>query len=174
MKKYKMLKSPQSNNEVKIEYYFNESLILMAEIFECNEENEQFESKKILYFDLSSLKSDTHYIGEYPVSSILTFDDEVKIDVINAVGDEWTDDEANPKWEEVEFEEFEIPEDAGIIRLEELVVADLNTNPNPMIELEKANQKIDQLETYVKQIKDENEALIMSTLEMMSIMLVDG
>ena len=93
-----MLKSPQSNSQVKIEYSFNESFMLMAEIFKCNEENEQFESKKILYFDLSSLESNTHYIGEYPVSSILTFDDEVKIDVINAVGDEWTDDEANPKW----------------------------------------------------------------------------
>ena len=169
MKKYKMLKSPQSNSQVKIEYSFNESLMLMSEIFEHSEESEQFESKKILYFDLSSLKSNTHYIGEYPVSSILTFDDEVKIDVINAVGDEWTDDEANPKWEEVEFEDFEIPEDAEIIQLEELIIPE--PEPSPVDDLVRENaelkRSVDSLRSSMIQSNKNTEDLIVTLLAMM-------
>lgn len=164
-----MLKSPQSNSQVKIEYSFNELFMLMSEIFEYNEESEQFESKKVLYFDLSSLKSDTHYIGEYPVSSILTFDDEVKIDVINAVGDEWTDDEANPKWEEIEFEDFEIPEDAEIIQLEELVIPE--PEPSPVDDLVRENaelkRSVDSLRSSMIQSNKNTEDLIVTLLAMM-------
>lgn len=164
-----MIKSPQSNSQVKIEYSFNESFMLMAEIFEYNEESEQFESKKILYFDLSSLKSNTHYIGEYPVSSILTFDDEVEIDVINAVGDEWTDDEANPKWEEVEFEEFEIPEDAEIIQLEELIIPE--PEPSPVDSLKAENHelknRISSLQNSMAKNQRDTEDLIVNLMMML-------
>ena len=164
-----MLKSPQSNSQVKIEYSFNESFMLMAEIFKYNEESEQFESEKILYFDLSSLKSDTHYIGEYPVSSIITSDDEVEIDVINAVGDEWTDDEANPKWEEIEFEEFEIPEDAEIIQLEELVIPEPEPSPVDNLVRENAELKrsLDSLRSSMIQNNKNTEDLIVTLLAMM-------
>lgn len=162
-----MIKHPQSNEGVKIEYTMSNDLILKSEIFKYVEE--EFQSEKTIYFDLSSLKDGTHYLSEYPVSSVITTETEIAIDVINAVGNEWTDDEANPEWQEVEFEDFEIPEGAEIIQLEELAIPEPEPSPVDNLVRENAELKrsLDSLRSSMIQSNKNTEDLIVTLLAMM-------
>ena len=169
MDNFKIIKRPQSNPGVKIEYQMSEELILKTTILKFSSENDVMEVERELYFDLSSFDKDSYYLGEYPVSSITTTADNIEAEVINTVGNEWTEEEASPQWEEITFEEFEIPDNSEIIILEKMVIPE--PEPSPVDKLTAENfdlkNRVNSLQASMIQNQQDTEELMISLMNMM-------
>ena len=169
MDNIKIIKRPQSNPGVKIEYQLSEELILKTKILRFSDEDDVMEVERELYFDLSSLDKDSYYLGEYPISSITTTAENMEVEVINTVGNEWTEEEANPQWGKITFEEFEIPDNSEIIILEKMVLPEPEANPLDKLTSENFDLKnrVNSLQASMIQNQQATEELIISLMNMM-------
>lgn len=170
----KILYSPQFNNEKKLEYYFSDNIIKAEESVYTKGENEKdiLELSNTFYFDISNLEFGKFFQMQYPITQARIVDEELNIELLNFIKDDAPEEEKFPEWQEVEFEDFEIPEDAEIIQLEELIIPEAEPVVDQADELAKANAKIAELETYVNNAQLENEALVLSAIEMMTEMML--
>lgn len=168
--------SPQVYLKKDIEYVYGEEQIL-AKVYKVtlDENNEEVdrEIENTFYADFSQIE----YGKIYPVNMPLTHvsrdeNGELYIELVNYIGYEATEEENFPEEFIPSTEDIEIPEDAKIIQLEEMVFSDFEEPVDPAVELAKANDKIAELETYVNKTKVDNEALILSTIEMMTEMMM--
>ena len=167
--------SPQVYLKKDIEYIYGEEQIL-AKVYKVtlDENNEEVdrEIENTFYADFSKIEYGKIYPVNMPLSHAFRDESgELYIEVINYIGYEATEEESFPKEFVPSIEEFEIPEDAEIIQLEELINPESEPVVDQVAELLKANTKIDELETYVNQTKEENETLVLSAIEMMMEMM---
>lgn len=168
--------SPQVYLKRDIEYIYGEEQIL-AKVYKVilDENNEEVdrEIEKTFYADFSQIEYEKIYPVNMPLSHVSRDENgELYIELVNYIGYEATEEENFPEEFIPSTEDIEIPEDAKIIQLEEMVFSDFEEPVDPVVELAKANDKIAELETYVNKTKVDNEALILSAIEMMTEMMM--
>lgn len=167
----KILYSPQFNNEKKLEYYFSDNIIKAEESNYIKEENgkESLELSNTFYFDISNLGFGKFFQVEYPITEIKIVDEELNIQLLNFIKDDAPEEEKFPEWQDVEFEDFEIPEDAEIIELEELIIPEPEPSPVDNLVRENAELKrsLDSLRSSMIQNNKNTEDLIVTLLAMM-------
>jgi len=130
-----IFKTPQFNDQQRIQYAISDN-ILEVTTFNLIEE----ELKEVVYFDLSTIEEGKPYIAHYPVISASRLEGVLKLEVLHFIGEGASEDERFPEWQDLEFEDFEIPEDAEIIQLEELVMPE--PEPSPVDALARENEEL--------------------------------
>lgn len=167
----KILYSPQFNNEKKLEYYFSDNIIKAEESVytEVEDGEDLLEIRNTFYFDISNLEFGKFFKTQYPITQIKIVDEELNIELLNFIKDDATEEEKFPEWKDVEFEDFEIPEDAEIIQLEELIIPEPEPSPVDNLVRENAELKrsIDSLRSSMIQNNKNTEDLIVTLLAMM-------
>lgn len=165
--------SPQVYLKKDIEYIYGEEQIL-AKVYKVtlDENNEEVdrEIENTFYADFSEIE----YGKIYPVNTPLAHasrdeDGELYIEVMNYIGYEATEEEAFPKEFTPSIEDFEIPEDAEIIQLEELVMPEPepSTVDNLVRENAELKRSVDSLRSSMIQSNKNTEDLIVTLLAMM-------
>ena len=121
--------SPQGRTTERVEYqYFEERII--ADIYLLIGEEREKELTETVYIDLSSIEIGVLYGDSTPLLNAKRDENgELHIELLNYIGDDATQEDKFPEWFEAEFEEFDIPEDAEIIQLEELVFPEPEVDP---------------------------------------------
>lgn len=168
MKKVKYIYTPQESIYDAYNYQFNEACLKVSHTLKISETEEVTNDS---YYDISSLELDKKYDTKHPLINIESVDDELVFDLLHAVPTQEEYEAFEPEILDVEFEDFEVPEDVEIIQLKELINPESEPVVDQAAELLKANAKIDELESYVNQAKEENETLVLSAIEMMMEMM---
>lgn len=167
----KILYSPQFNNKKKLEYYFSDNIIKAEESVytEVEDGEDVLELSNTFYFDISNIEVGKFFKVQYPITQIRIVDEELNIELLNFIKDDAQEEEKFPEWQEVEFEDFEIPEDAEIIQLEELVIPEPEPSPVDNLVRENAELKrsLDSLRSSMIQSNKNTEDLIVTLLAMM-------
>lgn len=166
----KILYSPQFNDENKIEYtFFGEIIKVEMSTLVENEEKSNFELDSVFYYDLSSVKEGGHTQSQEPIISAKRVDSEMIVELLMYIGSSATKEERFPEWQDVEFEDFEIPEDAEIIQLEELIIPEPEPSPvdNLIRENSELKKSVDSLRSSMIQSNKNTEDLIVTLLSMM-------
>ena len=164
----KYIYTPQESIYDTYEYQFNSTTLKIKHTMLLNNEY----VVKELYYNIENLELNKNYSTQHPLIKIETINDELVFNLLYALPTEEEYATFEPEILDVKFEEFEIPEDAEIIKLSELMFPDFEEQIDPVVELAEANNKIAELETYVNKTKADNEALILSTIEMMTEMMM--
>ena len=165
----KILYSPQFNEKSKIEYtFFREIIKVEISTLVEKEEKSNFELDSVFYYDLSSVKEGIHSHGKHPVVSARRVAEELEIQLLMYIGDDASQDERFPELFIPEDIEFDIPEDAEIIQLEELVMPE--PEPDPVGSLKAENhelrQSIKALRNSMVQNQQDTEELVITLLSM--------
>lgn len=167
----KYIYTPQESIYDVYNYQFNETCLKVSHTLKISETEEVTNDS---YYDIGSLELNKKYDTKHPLINIETINDELVFNLLHAVPTQEEYEVFEPETLDVEFEDFEIPEGIEIIELEELVFPDFEEPVDTATELAKANAKIAELEIYVNKTKSDNEALILSTIEMMTEMMMMG
>ena len=160
----KILYSPQFNNKKKLEYYFSDNIIKAEEgvYTEVEDGEEILELSNTFYFDISNIEVGKFFKTQYPITQIRIVGEELNIELLNFIKDDAPEEEKFPEWQDVEFEDFEIPEGAEIIQLEELVIPE--PEPSPVDKLKAENKE---LSSKVEDLKKQLEFSDMTNQSMM-------
>lgn len=169
MKKVKYIYTPQESIYDVYNYQFNQACLKVSHTLKMSETEEVTNDS---YYDIGSLELDKKYDTKHPLINIETVDGEFVFDLLHAVPTQEEYEAFEPETLDVEFEDFKIPEDSEIIQLEELIIPETQPVVDQAAELLKANDKIAELEKYVNKTKIDNEALILSAIEMMTEMML--
>ena len=169
--------SPQVYLKKDIEYVYGEEQIL-AKVYKVtfDESNEEIdrEIENTFYADFSKIEYGKIYPVNMPLSNVSRDENgELHIEVVNYIGYEATEEEAFPKEFTPSIKDFEIPEDAEIIKLEEMVI----TEPEPDLidQIIAENKALEvRLESMKRQADEDrrmNERAILELLELMTGLL---
>lgn len=165
--------SPQVYLKKDIEYIYGEEQIL-AKVYKVtlDENNEEVdrEIENTFYADFSKIEYGKIYPVNMPLSNVSRDENgELYIEVINYIGYEATEEEAFPKEFTPSIKDFEIPEDAEIIKLEEMVVSE--PEENIIEKLEGDNRaltlRVEELKRQMESDKRANEEMTLEVLDLM-------
>lgn len=165
--------SPQVYLKKDIEYIYGEEQIL-AKVYKVtfDESNEEIdrEIENTFYADFSKIEYGKIYPVNMPLSNVSRDENgELYIEVINYIGYEATEEEAFPKEFTPSIEEFEIPEDAEIIQLEEMEITEPELDPIDQIIAE--NKALEaRLESMKRQLEEDRRRNEITTLELLELM----
>lgn len=163
---------PQVYLKKDIEYVYGEEQIL-AKVYKVtfDENNEEIdrEIENTFYADFSKIEYGKIYPVNMPLSNVSRDENgELYIEVINYIGYEATEEEAFPKEFTPSIKDFEIPEDAEIIQLEEMVFPD--PEPDPIDQIIAENKALEvRLESMKRQLEEDrrtNEEMTLGLLEL--------
>ena len=118
-----------------------------------------------LYYSFDNIEVGKIYDLDEYVFSVSKDEDGLSLELIYFVQENAVDEELDVD-ELIEQVELDLSDGIEFVRLRELELPSFEENDAKQ-ELKKANEKIEQLEAYISQVKSDNEALITSTLEMM-------
>ena len=167
--------SPQVYLKKDIEYVYGEEQIL-AKVYKVtfDESNEEIdrEIENTFYADFSKIEYGKIYPVNMPLSNVSRDENgELYIEVINYIGYEATEEEAFPKEFTPSIKDFEIPEDAEIIQLEELVFPEPEGN-STIEKLASDNRALTlRVEELKKQMESDKRANEEMTLEILDLMM---
>lgn len=165
--------SPQAYLKKDIEYVYGEEQIL-AKVYKVtlDENNEEIdrEIENTFYADFSKIEYGKIYPVNMPLSNVSRDENgELYIEVINYIGYEATEEEAFPKEFTPSIKDFEIPEDAEIIQLEEMVFPE--PEENIIEKLEGDNRaltlRVEELKRQMESDKRANEEMTLEILDLM-------
>lgn len=166
--------SPQVYLKKDIEYVYGEEQIL-AKVYkvtfdEINEEIDR-EIENTFYADFSKIEYGKIYPVNMPLSNVSRDENgELYIEVINYIGYEATEEEAFPKEFTPSIKDFEIPEDAEIIQLEEMEIPE--PEEDIIEKLESDNRALTlRVEELKKQMESDKRANEEMTLEILDLMM---
>lgn len=166
--------SPQVYLKKDIEYVYGEEQIL-AKVYKItfDENNEEIdrEIENTFYADFSKIEYGKIYPVNMPLSNVSRDENgELYIEVINYIGYEATEEEAFPKEFTPSIKDFEIPEDAEVIQLEELEIPE--PEENIIEKLEGNNRALTlRVEELKKQMESDKRANEEMTLEILDLMM---
>lgn len=160
----------QIRTDLKAKYSFSESFIKIETFRLTEEEGEYTESLvNVRYINLLNIDRDKIYILPEEFNEIkVNTEDELELTLVNHIVEDSEKIDEN-FIEEVEFEDFEIPEDAEIIQLEELIIPEPEPSPVDNLVRENAELKrsVDSLRSSMIQSNKNTEDLIVTLLAMM-------
>ena len=165
--------SPQVYLKKDIEYIYGEEQIL-AKVYKVtlDENNEEVdrEIEKTFYADFSQIEYEKIYPVNMPLSHVSRDENgELYIELVNYIGYEATEEENFPEEFIPSTEDIEIPEDAKIIQMEEMVISE--PEPSPVDSLKAENhelrQSIQSLKDSMVKSNKNTEDLIVTLLSMM-------
>lgn len=165
--------SPQVYLKKDIEYIYGEEQIL-AKVYKVtlDENNEEIdrEIENTFYADFSKIEYGKIYPVNMPLSNVSRDENgELYIEVINYIGYEATEEEAFPKEFTPSIKDFEIPEDAEIIQLEEMVFPE--PEPNLIDQVIAENKALEvRLESMKRQLEEDRRSNERTTLELLELM----
>lgn len=166
--------SPQVYLKKDIEYIYGEEQIL-AKVYKVtlDESNEEIdrEIENTFYADFSKIEYGKIYPVNMPLSNVSRDENgELYIEVINYIGYEATEEEAFPKEFTPSIKDFEIPEDAEIIQLEEMEIPE--PEEDIIEKLESDNRALTlRVEELKKQMESDKRANEEMTLEILDLMM---
>lgn len=175
MKIFKTPLIPRDGEERILEYIIREDLMIKVietrlSSLEKGEDSESGElNKSIKYYNLSNIKEGATYARNEPIVFAKMESGEIKLEAQSFLLPDATQEELFPEWQDVEFEDFEIPEDTEIIQLEELVIPEPEPSPVDNLVRENAELKrsLDSLRSSMIQSNKNTEDLIVTLLAMM-------
>lgn len=170
----KKLLRKQMNNREYIVHSFMKDMVKVS-VYQYSKWNEDDSDEDRLteeyYYDLSNIEhGKVYYSTEYLYEPKRDNEGVLYIELLSHYTSDSEDDESlNPEWQDVEFEDFEIPEDAEIIQLEELIIPEPEPSPVDNLVRENAELKrsIDSLRSSMIQNNKNTEDLIVTLLAMM-------
>lgn len=157
--KYKY--TPQESIYDTYEYQFNSTTLKIKHTMLLNNEY----VVKELYYNIENLELNKNYSTQHPLIKIETINDELVFNLLYALPTEEEYKTFEPEILEVKFEEFEIPEDAEVIHLEELMI---ETSEN---ENEYLKNEIQVLKQTIISERKNNEAQMLELMELMMNMI---
>lgn len=167
--------SPQVYLKKDIEYVYGEEQIL-AKVYKVtldkNNEEIDREIENTFYADFSKIEYGKIYPVNMPLSNVSRDENgELYIEVVNYIGYEATEEEAFPKEFTPSIKDFEIPEDAEIIKLEEMVIPEPEGN-STIEKLASDNRALTlRVEELKKQMESDKRANEKMTLEILDLMM---
>ena len=168
--------SPQVYLKKDIEYVYGEEQIL-AKVYKVtfDESNEEIdrEIENTFYADFSKIEYGKIYPVNMPLSNVSRDENgELYIEVINYIGYEATEEEAFPKEFTPSIKDFEIPEDAEIIKLEEMVITEPESEPGSISQIIAKNKALEvKLESMKRQLEEDRRMNEETTLELLELMM---
>lgn len=162
----KYIYTPQESIYDVYNYQFNEACLKVSHTLKMSETEEV---TNVSYYNISSLELDKKYDTKHPLINIEAVDGEWIFNLLYAVPTQEEYQTFGPETLDVEFEDFQIPEDAEIIQLEELVVPEPEPSPVDNLVRENAELKrsLDSLRSSMIQSNKNTEDLIVTLLAMM-------
>ena len=149
--------TPQESIYDTYEYQFNSTTLKIKHTMLLNNED----VVKELYYNIENLELNKNYSTQHPLIKIETINDELVFHLLYALPTEEEYATFEPEILEVKFEEFEIPEDAEIIHLEELMI---ETSGN---ENEYLKNEIQALQQTIVAERKNNETQMLELMELM-------
>ena len=178
MREIKTFLTPVFDNSLKTNYYINDDLIIKIELLKTDivetEMNESDETKEVIkgkveevvdveYVDLQNIEDGKTYVNtSLYVKNIKVENGILFFEVINYIPEDSPEEIRFPKWITPEKSEFEIPEDAKVIHLEELMIEP------PENENDRLKSEIHGLKQLVADGKRENEQMLLDMLDLLS------
>ena len=162
----KYIYTPQESIYDVYNYQFNEACLKVSHTLKMSETEEVTNDS---YYEIGSLELDKKYNTQHPLINIEAVDGEWIFNLLHALPTQEEYDEFEAEILDVEFEDFEIPEDAEIIQLEELVIPEPEPSPVDSLVRENAELKrsVDSLRSSMIQNNKNTEDLIVTLLAMM-------
>lgn len=160
----------QIRTDLKTKYSFSESCLKIETLKLTEDEGKYVESLiQVRYINLLNIDGDKIYALPEEFNEIkINTKNELELTLVNYILEDSEKIDEN-FIEDVEFEEFEIPEDAEIIELEELIIPEPEPSPVDNLVRENAELKrsIDSLRSSMIQNNKNTEDLIVTLLAMM-------
>ena len=164
---FKYVYTPQESIYDVYNYQFNQTCLKVSHKLKMSETEEVTSDS---YYDIRSLELDKVYNTEHPLINIEAVDGECIFNLLYAVPTEEEYHAFEPEILDVEFEEFEIPEDAEIIHLEELVFPE--PEPDPIDQVVAENKALEvRLESMKRQLEEDRRVNEETTLELLELMM---
>lgn len=158
-------KIPQINTEISIEYQVTTENILITDIEAFTD---GYATETICY-NLDSMELDKVYYKTQWIRGIQYIDNKLHLEVLYPTNEDEFKKNKEYNFEKVEKIEFEIPEDAEIVQLEELVIPE--PEPSPVDSLKAENHelknRISSLQSSMMKNQKDTEDLIVSLMMMM-------
>ena len=172
--------TPQFNENEYITHMFSEERIkaeryVLDEVSdmgsEHQESNKEYKLSETLYYDLSSIETESTYVGDDVISNAKRDDDgALHVELLNPISEDSPEEFMFPEWQDAEFEDFEIPEDAEIIQLEEFVIPEPEES-STIKKLESDNKaltlRVEELKREMESNKRANEDMTLELLDLM-------
>ena len=172
--------SPQFDENEYITYMFSEEKIkaeryVLNEIDDIGSEHQggdkEYKLSETLYYDFSNIETESTYIGNDVVSNAKRDSEGIlHIELLNPIKEDASEEFRFPEWTDIEFEDFEIPEDAEIIQLEEVVISKPEEN-DAIEKLEVDNRvltlRVEELKRQMEADQKANEEMTLELLELM-------
>lgn len=165
--------SPQVYLKKDIEYIYGEEQIL-AKVYKVtlDENNEEVdrEIENTFYADFSQIEYEKIYPVNMPLAHVSRDENgELYIELVNYIGYEATEEENFPEEFIPSTEDIEIPEDAKIIQLEEMVFSEPESSPVDSLKAEnyELKNRINSLQSSMTKNQKDTEDLIVSLMMMM-------
>ena len=161
----KYLLMPSYYGGQKIKYVFKEKVV-KVEVYD-NVDNKELLS--VEYVDLSNIEEGKLYNTNEFIKSATIKGREMLLELLNYVGDDATESESFPEWQNVEFTEFDIPDGAEIIVFEEKTMpkSDLEEKDNQIRDLK---SEISSLRTRLEYSDTANQAMMFEVFEYISML----
>lgn len=153
----KYIYTPQESIYDTYEYQFSSTTLKIKHTMLLNNEY----VVKELYYNIENLELNKNYSTQHPLIKIETINDELVFNLLYALPTEEEYEKFEPEILEVKFEEFEIPEDAKVIQLEELIIE------SPENENDKLKNEIQVLKQTIVTERKNNEAQMLELMELM-------
>ena len=153
----KYIYTPQESIYDTYEYQFNSTTLKIKHTMLLNNEY----VVKELYYNIENLELNKNYSTQHPLIKIETINDELVFNLLYALPTEEEYATFEPEILDVKFEEFEIPEDAKVIRLEELMIEP------PENETDKLKNEIHILKQTIATERKNNETKMLELMELM-------
>ena len=123
-----------------------------------------------LYFDLTAVEEGKLYTPQHPIIGANRQDGILKVEVLNYINVDASEEEKFPEWHTIEDTVLEIPLEVNLIQLEELVLPE-GDKVDPLAQVLADNKALEvRLETMKRQAEDDrkqNEATTLAILELM-------
>ena len=173
--------TPQFNENEYITYMFSEERIkaeryVLDEVSDMGSEHQESDKEyrlsETLYYDFNNIQTESTYVGDDVISSAKRDEDgTLHVELLNPISEDSPEEIRFPEWQDAEFEDFEIPEDAEIIQLEEFVIPEPEEN-STIEKLESDNRALTlRVEELKKQMESDKRANEETTLEILDLMI---
>lgn len=129
--------------------------------------------EKDFYFDLNKIEENSNYIPSSSVISLSLNNNVLEIESINALGEDWSEEESKAEWEEFEISDFEVPDSETINEFEKYPEIEIPADENKELinELQSQNRSLElKLNAMQQQLVEDRRTSEKTTLELLELM----
>lgn len=157
-----------SEEKIKAERYVLDEVSDMGS--EHQESNKEYKLSETLYYDLSSIETESTYVGDDVISNAKRDDDgALHVELLNPISEDSPEEFMFPEWQDAEFNHFDIPEGVEVLTLTKVDTPQPETSPIDHIIAENKALEV-RLESMKRQLEEDRKRNERTTLELLELM----